>query len=112
MVAITALQGLETRSVQFTSVTVKKVAASIRVAIQCKSDLTSLEGRRKDAEGAIGGHLQHHAMAITRVDRASCLFDCPPAWADAIAQAYLARTRLGRWIFLGKVFLTLHLYFT
>jgi hypothetical protein len=51
MVAITALQWLETRSVQFTSVIVKKVAAAIRVTIQCKSHLTALEGRREHAEG-------------------------------------------------------------
>ena len=89
-----ALQRLEQRPVQLTPAVVEEVAAPPRVLLQRRQSLTSLECWRQDTKGSLRRYLQHHALAITRIQCTDGLLHSPPARPRAIGQAHSAPARL------------------
>lgn len=86
VVAVATFQGLVTAAVQITALALQKGAATRSENLAGKIPFAALGGRGHDAEGPVGGHLQHHARAQ------ACLYgllrfqDGPPTRAGAVAQ--------------------------
>lgn len=90
-----ALERLVAGPVQLAPITREKCTASIGVFLQSDFSLTALERGRQHSKGQLRGDFNHHAILITRVYRAACLFHGPPPGPPAIISTDLTGARRG-----------------